>query len=334
MLLNIVLKLIGYNYITRQVNVISAIFGISEKELLRAAIQGKQELLEILNTNIKEKGLEYDFLKCKFVEINLPENLFETLAFNIGLLHTAIYNPNKMNELDQEENILNAIKKIYDTAEIGLNHRIENLDENDLNDLKNKLERIKLDQNAITEIIEDFFLGTEHKEQIRISSEHCKKMVYTKILSIDSILNNCDKPQDLIRFIKTKEDQKEIVEFMKENNIPINEEIIQTMSEIGLSDEMKNQWVKEYCLDGEEWDNSSIIEYIHENRNKIGVVKSLKYKIKDSLKNPFKKPQKSLGERTRYRFKIRIKSKIKIMGFSKLGFNKGGYSKLGFISMV
>lgn len=68
------------------------------------------------------------------------------------------------------------------------------------------------------------------------------------------------------------------------------------MPKFKLTEELQEKWIKEYCLDWEQWDNREIIEYIRENKIAIKEVKE-KSGLKDRLKEIVKQSLKH-GEET------------------------------------
>ena len=245
----------AYQAITKYVNAIAAAFGIKEKELLAAAIKGEQELYEALNVNIKDEK----FSKDKFKEI----------SFNIRISYKELYKAED-EEVDYE-NLEGALKSIYEKLEQILAYRIEKLEWENLEELQEKLEDIKLSQNAIF--------------QIMPALESGKRMIYAKVVCMEEIINGKNEnSKELIGFVQHEESTDEILEFMKQNGIEINTENLALMPEFELSQQKKDEWVKEYCLDGEEWDNTEIIKYMMANKEKIMKAKE-KVSLIDKIKN-------------------------------------------------
>ncbi len=229
----------GYGLTTKYINAIAAAFGIKEKELLSAAIKGEQELYEALKVNIKDEN----FSKEKFQEI----------SFNIRIVHKELHK-DKDDEINTE-NLGDALINIYKNLEQVLAYRINNLEWDNLEDLQKKLENIKLSQNAISNIL---------------PLENGKKMVYAKVKCMEEIIKSKDeKSRKLISFVQNSESVDEILEFMNQNEIEINSENLELMPEFELSQQKKDEWAKEFCLDGEEWDNTGIIKYIKANKQEI-----------------------------------------------------------------
>ena len=247
----------GYGATTEFVDAIAAAFGIKEKELLSATIKGKQELYEVLNVNIKNQ----DFAKT----------IFEDICFNINIAHIEIYrdpyNPNTW----KSENIWNSLNFIYRNIEQILEYRIENLEWDTIGDLQQKLEDIKLSQNAISNIMKESVLQTlaevKGKEALALDN---KKRVYAKVMCIEEIIKSKAKnSKELISFVQKLKNADEILEFMKQNGIEINSENLAQMPEFEISKKKKDEWIKEFCLDSEEWDNTEIIDYMINNKERI-----------------------------------------------------------------
>ena len=246
----------GYSSITKYVNVIAAAFGIKEKDLLSAAIKGEQELYETLNTNIKDEK----FSKDKYKDI----------AFNIRIVHKELYK-DKDDEIDLK-NYGHALRKIYENSEQVLVYRINNLEWDNLEELQKKLEDIKLSQNAISNIMP--LEKGQDDDIVEGLARLGKRMVYAKAMCMEEIIKSKgEKSRELISFVQNSERVDEILEFMKQNGIEMNLENLALMPEFELSKQKKDEWDKEFCLDGEEWDNAEQINYMIANKEKIMKVK-------------------------------------------------------------
>lgn len=247
---------LGYSSTTKYVNTIAAVFGIKEKDLLSAAIKGEEDLYEVLNVNIKDKN----FSKDKFKEI----------SFNTRIAHKELYK-DKDEEIDLK-NLGCALRKIYENSEQILAYRINNLEWDNLEELQEKLEDIKLSQNAISNIMP--LEKGQDDETIEKLARLGKRMVYAKVMCMEEIIKGKgEKSRELISFVQRSESVDEILEFMKQNGIEIDSENLALMPEFELSQQKKDEWVKEFSLDGEEWDNTEQIKYIMANKEKIMKVK-------------------------------------------------------------
>ena len=258
----------GYDNTTCYTNIIAAAYGIKEKELLQAAIKGNKEFIDVLYKNIKDK--------------NLAQKCYEDISLNINLLHIDIYNK----ELDDNkvDNIIDANKFIYNLSEVLLNTRIRELDENNIEDLPQKLEDIMLNQNAITQMLENRFTYDKDREKILELCKYNKQLIYTKILSINEIIKNHNTNPQLINFVKNQVSIEKILELCNKNNIEIDIDAINKLPQFKLSDKKQQDWIKEYCLDGEEWDNNEIINYISKHQNEIKSVRK-RFDIKNIFNN-------------------------------------------------
>lgn len=272
---------IGYRPTTKYVNAIAVAFGIKENELLSAAIKGEQELYETLNLNIKNE--------------RISQEKFKNIAFNIRIAHKELYK-DKKDEIDGK-NLGNALIKIYEESENLLVHRIYNLKWDDPEELKAKLEDIKLSQNAISNIMP---LEKEQNEEITEKlAKLGKRTVYAKVMCMEEIIKSKgDNFKELTSFIQNTENVDEILEFTKQNGIEINSENLTLMPDFELSQKKKEEWAKEFCLDGEEYDNTELKSYIISNREKIGKVKEKVSfdKIKNIIKAPYLMVNKILRE--------------------------------------
>lgn len=274
-------KTTGYSSTTKYVNAIAAAFGIKEKDLLSAAIKGEQELYEALNVNIKDEN----FSKEKFKEI----------SFNIRIVHKELHK-DKDDEIDKK-NLGYALKKIYKNSEQILVYRINNLEWDNLEELQEKLEEIKLSQNAISNIMP--LEKGQDDDIVKSLAMLGKRMVYAKVMCMEEIIKRKDEnTRKLISFVQNSESVDEILEFMNQNGIEINSEKINLMPEFELSQQKKDEWVKEFCLDGKEWDNTERINDIIAHKEEI---KNVKEKVSNKIKRgigriikPFIKPYKDL----------------------------------------
>lgn len=256
---------IGYKSTTKFVDAIAAAFGIKEKELLSAYIKGKQELYEALNVNIKDEKFSKD--------------LFKDIALNTRLAHNAIYKrerkerKNKKDDKDKIDkidviNFANAAMMIYGNLEQILAYRVENIEWDNLKELQEKLEDIKLSQNAISNIMDsEKGVGDETLETLAMNR---KQKVYAKVMCMEEIIKSQNEnSMELISFVQHSESVDEILEFMRQNGIEINYENLDLMPEFEVSQKKRDEWVKEFCLDGEEWDNTEEISYMIANNEKI-----------------------------------------------------------------
>lgn len=250
-------KTYGYTYITKYVDAIALAFGIKEKDLLSAYIKGRQELYEVLNANLKDN---------KF-----SKNIFEDISFNINLAHiefSKVYK-DKADKI-KFKNIWNSLKFIYRDMEQILAYRIENLEWDNLEELQEKLEDIKLSQNAISKIMEGPIVKEKDKETVKKLAMSGKRMVYAKVMCMEEIIKSKgESSRELISFVQNSESVDEILEFMKQNGIEIDSEKLALMPEFELSEQKKDEWVEEYCLDGKERDNTEIYNYEMANREEI-----------------------------------------------------------------
>lgn len=215
-------KTSGYSFTTRFVNAIAAAFGLKERELLSAAIKGKRELYKALNTNLKDRK----FLRDKFKDISL----------NINLAHIESSKDN-IDEVNFE-NIGESLKFIYRALEQTLAYRVEKLEWNNLEELKEKLEDIKLSQNAISNIIPRV-KGVDN-EKVEEFARTEKTKVYAKVMCMEELLRSKgENSRELISFVQQSESVDEILEFMKQNGIEINSENLALMPEFELSQPKK-----------------------------------------------------------------------------------------------
>lgn len=253
----------GYRPTTKYVNVIAAAFGIKEKELLSAAIKGEQALYKALNANIKNEN----FSKEKFKEI----------SFNIRIVHKELHK-DKNDEIGLK-NLGDACLKIYENSEQILAYRINNLEWDNLEELQEKLEDIKLSQNVISNIMP---LKGQDDHIVEELARLGKRMVYAKVMCMEEIIKSKgENSKELISFVQNSENVDEILEFMKQNGIEINSENLALMPEFELSQQKKDEWVKEFCLDGEEWDNAERINDIIAHKEEI---MNAKEKVSNKIK--------------------------------------------------
>lgn len=257
-------KTTGYSVTTKFVNAIAAAFGIKEKELLSAAIKGKRKLFNELNATIKDS--------------NFVKNIFEDIKLNINLAHIEFYK-DKIDDINFE-NIENTLKFIYGPLEETLVYRIEKLEWDNLEELQKKLEDIKLSQNTISNTI-----PRVKREKVEEFVRPAKTKVYAKVMCMEEIIkSNCENSRELINFVQQSKGIDEILEFMKQNGIEINSEKLALMPEFELSQQKKDEWVKEFCLDGEERDNTERYNYIIANREEIEKVEEKKLTFIDKRK--------------------------------------------------
>lgn len=271
----------GYRPTTKYVNAIAAAFGIKEKELLSAAIKGEQELYEALKANIKDE--------------NFSQKKFRDIALNIRIAHKELYK-DKDDEIDKK-NLGCALIKIYENSEQILAYRINNLEWDNLGELQEKLEDIKLSQNAISNIM--LLEKGQDDEIVEELARLGKRMVYAKVMCMEEIIKSKgENSRELISFVQKSENVDEILEFMKQNGIEINSENLALRPEFELSQQKKDEWVKEFCLDGKEWDNIERINYNIAHKEEI---MNAKEKVSNKIKRgmwriikPFIKPYKDL----------------------------------------
>lgn len=260
-------KTTGYSITTKFVNAIAVAFGIKEKELLSAAIKGKRELYKALNTNLKDR--------------NFVKKSFEDIKLNINLAHIE-FMKDKVDEV-KFENIENSLEFIYRALEETLAYRVEKLEWDNLEELQKKLEDIKLSQNAISNTIPRVKRGVYEKVVEFVRSEKTK--VYAKVMCMEEIIRSKgEKSRDLISFVQQSESVDEILEFMKQNGVEIDSENLALMPEFELSQQKKDEWVKEFCLDGEEWDNTERYNDIIAKREEIEKVEEKKLTFIDKIK--------------------------------------------------
>lgn len=172
-----------YIYITEYVDAIAAAFGVKEKEQLSAAIKGRQELFELLNSNIKDE--------------NISKKIYKDIELKIDSVFKEFYKDNKgvMQNLDKMnfEEIWNSLNDIYRDMEQVLAYRIENLEWDNLKDLQEKLEDIKLSQNVVSNInqgpILEALVEVKDKELVAMYE---KTMVYTKVICMEEIIKSRD----------------------------------------------------------------------------------------------------------------------------------------------
>lgn len=271
----------GYRSTTKYVNAIAAAFGIKEKELLSASIKGEQELYEALNANIKDE--------------NFSQNKFRDIAFNIRIAHEEFYK-DKDDKIDLK-NLGYALRTIYQNLEQVLAYRINNLEWGSIEELQEKIEDMKLSQNAISNIMP--LEKGQDNETVEKLARLGKRTIYAKFMCMEEIINSKgENSRELISFVQNSENVDEILEFMKQNGIEIDSEILASMPEFELSQEKKDEWAKEFCLDGEEYDNTEEKNYIIAHKEEI---MNAKEKVSNKIKRgigriikPFIKQYKDL----------------------------------------
>ena len=242
----------GYAPTTKYVNAIAVAFGIKEIDLQIAAIKGEQELYEALNANVRDEK----FSKDKYKEI----------SFNIRIIHEE-FHKDKDDEIDLK-NLGCALRKIYENSEQILIYRINNLEWDNLEELQEKLEDIKLSQNAISNIMP--LEKGQDDDTVEELAKLGKRMVYAKVMCMEEILKSKgENSRELISFVQKSESVSETLEFMKQNGIEIESKKLVLMPEFELSEQKKEEWVKEFCLDGEEWDNTERYNNIIANKEEI-----------------------------------------------------------------
>ena len=146
--------------------------------------------------------------------------------------------------------------------------------------MQEKLEDIQLSQNVISNVMPTI------EEGYAISGNRTPKtIVYSKVMCMEEIIKSKgENSKELISYVQQSDSVDELMEFMRQNGIEVNPERLASLPEFELSQKKKDEWVKEFCLDGEEWDNTPIINYMIANKRKIMNVKE-KVSFIDKIKS-------------------------------------------------
>ena len=265
---------IGYPDITGYFDILTACFGVNKNELLKSAIMGKSELNTLLNRSLNQNNNELD---------NNNE-LFEKIAFNIGLILSVIYQEDYAGENDKfyKRNLKDANKRIYTFAHEAINKRILNIRANTIEEYKEQYEIILRDESIIRQFIENSFeLYETNKDvkKLRNSTNGKFKIVDLKLRCIDEILSNSaiEDKLSLLKKIQACTNLFKIKEFIKENGIEID-----ANKKINIPTKKIEEHNKDYTSNRMEWDNTQIFGYMEKNKkhianprhNRIEIIKS------------------------------------------------------------
>ena len=255
-------KTLGYPNITGYFDVISACFGIDKNEILKAAITGKDELHRLFN----EKMHETDDSKKQ-------NAIFNGISFNIGVMHSQIYNGN--NDLSEEqinqrnENIKNANKYIYLFAEQAINNRIQNIKADNVEEFREEFETILRDQVIVKDVIEgnfDLYQTKEAREELRNGTHGQFDIATLKLRCIDYVLEN-NEIEDKLGLLKSIQEKKRLSDleiFLSENEIKIDRD-----KQIKVSQRKADEHNDEYTSNGMTWDNNKIVKYMQNHKKRI-----------------------------------------------------------------
>ena len=267
----------GYKWITPYVDVISATFGVSRKELLSATVKGEGELNKLLNKSMN--------------------TTYESLGGN-GILYGLVTNIYLQDcEISKERKLLRD-ESICSLAMRGINERLSKIEIADIDAFRKEFEQIKLEADIIClitgnqkyenidydslEFERKFF--EEYKDVYNYENENIN---YNKLKCIEVVLKNdsiLDKIE-LLRNIQSVNSMDELTQLMEGNNITIDSDM-----RLAVAPEIIREHNMEYSSNGMEWDNTQIIEYIQKNQERIinpknNILERISTKIKSWIGN-------------------------------------------------
>lgn len=230
----------SYKEITPFVDLIAAVYGVGVKDLLKAVIEGKNELNRITQEKTLEKEEGFKFSK------------FEAILLNITILHSSIY---EEQDDKTKENIQDAIKSIHLCAAEVLLDRIKNIQINSIDEFRKDFEKIKLERKIVENVLELNYEREKINEEMSCNTSELKY----KLNCIEAILENenIEDKLEIIRKIQSTFTEMECMNIMRNNNILVDED-----KEPEISDDAIQQYNRNYSSDNMQWNNREIVKYI------------------------------------------------------------------------
>jgi len=257
----------GYSYITPYVDLMAATFGVERKELLTAAIKGKEEFENLLNNNI---NLTFS---------NSNKNMFFSwLSLNISLIHSAYKDKEKINY----ENIKEANKMIFTISELGIVKRLEEIKLENIDDFQEKFNKIKLDQRIIEDVIIKGYncegkkmLSKEEEKELIEGANGYYEQANTKLTYIEEVLKN-DKVKDKLTLIQIiqKARTSELKDIMRSRGI-----FVYAWDKWTIPEDTIKEHNQEYSSNGMKWNNTEVIEYIDKHQPRANIIEKLKQRM-------------------------------------------------------
>ena len=192
---------VGYPTITFSINLLAAALGWSEKELLKAGIQGREELSKFLNSKFSEKI---------FADV-VGKGYLASFENALDAIYDVEYNSDEYVDSNEgfeasKKRVKEALKGLYKTAYEIMNFRIEvSNDDIDLN----HVEELKYSLSKMERIVRDSFrnfnksYNYSRKEQYEImnSLNYIKSRVESQINGMNIIAKSCEviDDQDLVK---------------------------------------------------------------------------------------------------------------------------------------
>jgi len=290
----------SYQRITPYVDLIAAAYGVSVKELLKASIEGKDELDSITEgKNLsKEEGWLFSNL--------------ESILVNMSILH---------NEDDYSSSIENrkeAIDSIHYRAKGIILNRIDNIEIGNIDEFEKNFEKIKLEKKIVDDIVE---LSCEREGiEKREKEDFVSVTLKYKLNCIDEILKNEDikNKSEILKSIRDAQTGIECMQIMQDNNI-----FVDVDKNIEVPEYVIQEHNEKHYSNNMQWDNSKIVKYIkkhsaemkltkfekevleieaNDGQSKLNLMENIKRYFLEPLKNVIRKkdvpllPEKTLTE--------------------------------------
>lgn len=191
---------VGYSTITFSINLLAAALGWSEKELLKAGIQGREELSKFLNSKFSEK------IFADVVGKGYCASFENALDAIYDIEYSDEYVDSNEGFAASKKRVKEALKGLYKTAYEIMNFRIEvsndDIDSNYVEELKYSLSKM---ERIVRDSFRNFnkFYNYSRKEQYEImnSLNYIKSRVESQINGMNIIAKSCEviDDQDLVK---------------------------------------------------------------------------------------------------------------------------------------